>query len=228
MSGEPGPARRLTRAAEGAGPDDYTRRYFQEVREIAAALDLSAIDSMLTRLAAIREGGGRLFFLGNGGGAAHADHAVGDFRKITGMECYAPSEGVAELTARVNDEGWESCYAEWLRGSRLGARDGVFVFSVGGGNAELGISVNLVAALRMAREAGATILAVAGRDGGFAAQVADVCLVIPMASADTITPHTEEFQAVVWHLLVSHPRMRRSEMKWESAGPRSSSTGTGC
>lgn len=197
--------------------DDYTRRYCQEVQAIAAALDRRAIDRMAALLVEIRDRGGRLFFLGVGGGAAHASHAAADFRKIAGMECYAPTDNVAELTARINDEGWESCFAGWLRGSRLSALDGVFVFSVGGGDAERRISVNLIAALRLAREAGARILAVAGRLGGYCVEVADACLIVPTASPDTVTPHTEEFQAVVWHLLVSHPLLRRNEMKWESA-----------
>lgn len=197
-------------------PENYTHRYCEEVGEIAAGLDRSAIDLMIALLTEIRDQGGRLFFLGAGGGAAHAAHAVADFRKIAGMECYAPTDNVAELTARINDEGWESCYAEWLRGSRLNARDGVFLFSVGGGDPERGISAPLVAALRLARETGARILGVVGRDGGCAAQVADACLIVPTVSADTVTPHTEEFQAVVWHLLVSHPLLRRNEMKWES------------
>ena len=196
---------------------DYTGLYLCEVSELASRLDAAAIDRMIQLLVGIRSGGGRLFFLGVGGGAGHAGHAVNDFRKIAGIECYAPTDNVSELTARINDDGWDTCYANWLRGSRLSSRDGVFVFSVGGGNAERRISMNLVASLLLARETGARILGVVGRDGGYTAQVADACLIVPTLSAETVTPHTEEFQAVVWHLLVSHPLLRAHEMKWESA-----------
>jgi D-sedoheptulose 7-phosphate isomerase len=196
---------------------DYTRNYLSEVGAIAALLDAGAIERMIDRLVELRAEQGRLFFLGVGGGAGHAGHAVNDFRKIAGIESYAPTDNVSELTARINDDGWDSSYAQWLRGSRLSRRDAVFVFSVGGGNAERKVSLNLVASLELAQKVGAGILGVVGRDGGTTAQVADVCLVIPTLSADTVTPHTEEFQAVVWHLLVSHPRLRRHEMKWESA-----------
>jgi D-sedoheptulose 7-phosphate isomerase len=196
---------------------DYTAAYLAEVGEIAAALDPAVIDRMIDCLLAIRAGAGRIFFLGVGGGAGHASHAVNDFRKIAGIECYAPSDNVSELTARINDDGWESCYANWLRGSHLGPGDAVFVFSVGGGNPERHISMNLVASVALARQVGARILAVVGRDGGYTAQLADVCLVVPTISALNMTPHTEEFQAVVWHLIVSHPLMRSHEMKWESA-----------
>jgi D-sedoheptulose 7-phosphate isomerase len=198
-------------------PSDYTCRYLEEVRSIAGALDVSAIDRIIALLIEIREEGGRLFFLGVGGGAAQASHAAGDFRKIAGMECYAPSDNVAELTARINDDGWDSCYANWLRASRIGPRDGIFVFSVGGGNRLHGISTNLVAALDVARAAGSRILGVVGRDGGSTAQLAGACVIVPTAAADTVTPHTEEFQTVVAHLLVTHPLLRRNEMKWESA-----------
>lgn len=197
--------------------NDYTVSYLSEVGRIAASLDAAAIDRMVDLLVEIRGKQGRLFFLGVGGGAGHAGHAVNDFRKIAGIESYAPTDNVSELTARINDEGWECCYAQWLRGSHLSARDGVFIFSVGGGNAERKVSLNLVASLALAREVGARILGVVGRDGGTTAQMADACLVIPTLSAETVTPHTEEFQAVVWHLLVSHPRLRCHEMKWESA-----------
>ncbi|MGA8531474.1 MAG: sugar isomerase [Acidobacteriaceae bacterium] len=196
--------------------NDYTVSYLSEVGRIAASLDAAAIDRMVDLLVEIRGKQGRLFFLGVGGGAGHAGHAVNDFRKIAGIESYAPTDNVSELTARINDEGWECCYAQWLRGSHLSARDGVFIFSVGGGNAERKVSLNLVASLALAREVGARILGVVGRDGGTTAQMADACLVIPTLSAETVTPHTEEFQAVVWHLLVSHPRLRCHEMKWES------------
>jgi D-sedoheptulose 7-phosphate isomerase len=195
----------------------YTRTYLAEVSRLAAMLDPETIDRMVDLLAETREHGGRVFFLGVGGGAGHAGHAVNDFRKIAGIECYAPTDNVSELTARINDDGWENCYADWLRGSRLCARDVVFVFSVGGGHAERRVSMNLVASLKLARERGVRILGVVGRDGGYTAQVADACLVIPTVSAETVTPHTEEFQAVIWHLIVSHPLLRAHEMKWESA-----------
>jgi len=196
---------------------DYTRVYLSEVASLAESLDSAVIDRLVDGLAEVRERGGRLFFLGVGGGAGHASHAVNDFRKIAGIESYAPTDNVSELTARINDDGWDSCYAAWLRGSHLSARDAVFVFSVGGGNAERGISTNLVASLRLAREAGASIFGVVGRDGGCTAQLAHACVIVPTVSAETVTPHTEEFQAVVWHLLVSHPRLRQHAMKWESA-----------
>lgn len=195
----------------------YTQSYLSEVGTIASCLNVAAIDRMVELLVEVRARGGRLFFLGVGGGAGHAGHAVNDFRKIAGIESYAPTDNVSELTARINDEGWECCYAQWLRGSRLCGRDAVFVFSVGGGDLERGVSVNLVASLELARSVGARILGVVGRDGGMTARVADACLVVPTLSAETVTPHTEEFQAVVWHLLVSHPRLRAHEMKWESA-----------
>jgi D-sedoheptulose 7-phosphate isomerase len=197
--------------------NDYTLNYLSEVGAIASCLNAAAIDRMIDLLVEIRAQEGRLFFLGVGGGAGHAGHAVNDFRKIAGIESYAPTDNVSELTARINDDGWDSCYAQWLLGSHLSRRDAVFIFSVGGGSAEQQVSTNLVASLALARSVGAGILGVVGRDGGYTAQVADACLIIPTLSAETITPHTEEFQAVIWHLLVSHPRLRRHEMKWESA-----------
>lgn len=184
---------------------------------LAGRLDPAAIDRMIALFWDTRERGGRVFFLGVGGGAGHAGHAVNDFRKIAGIECYAPTDNVSELTARINDDGWENCYASWLEGSHLSSRDAVFVFSVGGGNVERRISMNLVASLELARSVGAKILGVVGRDGGYTAQVADACLVIPTIAPGTVTPHTEEFQAVIWHLIVSHPLLRTHEMKWESA-----------
>lgn len=195
---------------------DYTRAYLEEVGRLAAMLDRSAIDRMIDLLVETRDSGGRVFFLGVGGGAGHAGHAVNDFRKIAAIESYAPTDNVSELTARINDEGWDSCYARWLQGSRLTRRDAVFVFSVGGGSLERHISMNLVASLTYAQHTGARILGVVGRDGGFTAQVADACVLVPTVSDETVTPHTEEFQAIVWHLLVSHPRLRFNEMKWES------------
>ena len=196
---------------------DYTRGYLAEVRSIASMLDRETIDRMVALLVATRAQGGRVFFLGVGGGAGNAGHAVNDFRKIASIECYAPTDNVSELTARINDDGWDSCFANWLRGSRLSARDAVFVFSVGGGSAEHGVSMNLVASLDLARSAGARILGVVGRDGGYTARVADACLVIPTVSPASVTPHTEEFQAVIWHLIVSHPLLRANRMKWEAA-----------
>jgi D-sedoheptulose 7-phosphate isomerase len=196
---------------------DYTGSYLEEVRRLAGMLDRRAIDRMIRLLAETRERGGRVFLLGVGGGAANAIHAAADLRKIAGLECHTPGDNVAELTARINDDGWETCYAEWLRTNRPGPGDAVLVFSVGGGSLEPRISVNLVESLKVAREAGCRILGVVGRDGGYTAQVADACVVVPTASAETVTPHTEEFQGVVWHLMVSHPLLRRREMKWESA-----------
>jgi D-sedoheptulose 7-phosphate isomerase len=195
---------------------DYTARYLREVGEIAAAIDQQAVDRIVEILRAAREGGGRLFFLGVGGGAGNAGHAVNDFRKIAGIESYAPTDNVAELTARINDDGWDSSFARWLEGSRLKACDVVFVFSVGGGNLEKNISANIVAAVKLAAERGAKIVGVVGRDGGYTRQKADACVLVPSPSPDTVTPHTEAFQAVVWHLIVSHPRLKASEMKWES------------
>jgi D-sedoheptulose 7-phosphate isomerase len=195
---------------------DYTAAYLAEVCNLAAHIDPVAIDRMIDLLLEIRAQSGRVFFLGVGGGAGHASHAVNDFRKIAGIECYAPTDNVSELTARINDDGWDSCYANWLVGSHLCARDGIFVFSVGGGNAKRRISMNLVAALDLARQNGARILGIVGRDGGYTAQVADACLIVPALSPETVTPHTEEFQAVIWHLIVSHPVLRTHEMKWES------------
>jgi D-sedoheptulose 7-phosphate isomerase len=195
---------------------NYTERFLNEAQTIARSLDTEKIEEIVSLLADVRENGGRIFFLGVGGGAGHASHAVNDFRKIAGMECYSPSDNVSELTARINDDGWESCYADWLRGSRINAQDAVFVFSVGGGSRERNISVNLVRSLELAQRVGARILGVVGRDGGYTAEAADVCIVIPTISEDTVTPLVESFQAVVWHLIVSHPRLKSNEMKWES------------
>jgi len=170
----------------------------------------------LALLVDLRRRGGRLFILGVGGGAGHASHAVNDFRRIAGIEAYAPTDNVSELTARINDDGWESSFAGWLRGSRLAQRDMVLVFSVGGGDLERNVSANLVRALEHAREVGATICGVVGRDGGYTARIADACVVVPSVNHATVTPHTESFQAVVWHLLVAHPELQASPMKWES------------
>ena len=194
----------------------YTQQHLEEASRIIAELDTSAIESMAELLAKVREDGGRLFFLGVGGSAGNCSHAVNDFRKIVGLESYAPTDNVSELTARTNDEGWDTVFVEWLKTSRLGPKDAVFVFSVGGGNLEKNVSPNLVKALQHARDVGARITGVVGRDGGFTATVADVCLVVPTVNPQTITPHSEAFQAVIWHLLVSHPVLKARQTKWES------------
>ena len=194
----------------------YTKNYLEESAQILKKLDTAAIDKIAEELVALRSTGGRLFILGVGGGAGHASHAVNDFRKIAGIESYAPTDNVSELTARINDDGWDSAFANWLRGSRLSQKDMILVFSVGGGNIERKVSINLVRALQYAQEVGATICGIVGRDGGYAAKVADACVIIPTVNPQNITAHTEGFQAVVWHLLVSHPALRANEMKWES------------
>src|ERR1700757_335836 len=196
-------------------PTQYTRKYLSEVQQIAMSVDGCEIDRIIELLCKTRSRGGRVFFLGVGGGAGHAGHAVNDFRKIAGIESYAPTDNVSELTARINDEGWSSSYANWLRGSRLKSDDTLFIFSVGGGCIEKNVSINIVESLKLAVQIGATIVGVVGRDGGYTAQVADACVIVPTLSDDTVTPHTESFQAVIWHLIVSHPRLKRNEMKWE-------------
>ena len=197
----------------------YARRHLDEAKRIIDELDVDAIEKTATILARVRERGGRLFLLGVGGSAANCSHAVNDFRKICGFEAYAPTDNVSELTARTNDEGWASVFVEWLRGSRLRKEDGVFVFSVGGGNLAKNISPNLVSALQLAKEVGASIVGVVGRDGGYTREVADACVLIPTVNDETITPHAEAFQAVVWHLLVSHPALKKAQTKWESTKP---------
>ena len=199
----------------------YITQYLEEAAAILRQLDARRIDQVLDLLLDVRQQGGRVFFLGVGGGAGHASHAVNDFRKIAGLECYAPTDNVSELTARINDDGWETSYRNWLQGSRLRAQDALFVFSVGGGDAERKVSANLVAALQFARKVGARVCGVVGRDGGFTARVSDACVIIPVVNPETITPHTESFQALVWHLLVSHPKLKAAEMKWESLAPSS-------
>jgi D-sedoheptulose 7-phosphate isomerase len=196
--------------------DNYTTQYLREAAEILNRIDRGAIEKVIELLVRVRAGQGRLFFLGVGGGAGHASHAVNDFRKIACIESYTPTDNPSELTAWVNDAGWADSYANWLRGSRLRAGDLVFVFSVGGGDSAKNISPNLVRALDYAKEVGATICGVVGRDGGYTARVADACVLIPVLNPATVTPHTESFQALVWHLLVSHPRLKVAEMKWES------------
>jgi D-sedoheptulose 7-phosphate isomerase len=195
---------------------DHTRAYFDEVEKVARGIDRAAVDRMVDVLVDARARHGRLFILGVGGGAGNAGHAVNDFRKICGFEAYAPTDNVSELTARVNDDGWSTAFANWLRGSRIGPADVVLVFSVGGGNAEKNISANIVEALKLAKSVGARVIGVVGRDGGYTAKVADACVVVPTVNPATVTPHTEAFQAVVWHGLVSHPRLLVNEMKWES------------
>ena len=194
----------------------YTKQHLEEAGRIIAQLDVAEIEKMAHLLADARGRGGRLFILGVGGSAANASHAVNDFRKIVGMEAYAPTDNVAELTARTNDDGWPSVFVEWLKVSRLRADDVVFVLSVGGGNLEKNISPNLVSALQHAKSVGARIVGIVGRDGGHTAKVADACVIIPTANPETVTPHTEAFQAVVWHLLVSHPALKATQTKWES------------
>ena len=194
----------------------YARQHLEEAKRIIDLIDHDAVERVAALLAAVRERGGRLFFLGVGGSAANCSHAVNDFRKIAGFEAYAPTDNVSELTARTNDEGWASVFVELLRGSRLRKEDCVFIFSVGGGNLEKNISPNLVSALKLAREVGAAIAGVVGRDGGYTKQAADACVLIPTVNDSNVTPHAEAFQAVIWHLLVSHPILKRVETKWES------------
>jgi D-sedoheptulose 7-phosphate isomerase len=196
---------------------DYVCHYIEEATEILRRIDVQAIHRVVTRLAQLRERHGRLFILGVGGGAGNASHAVNDFRKICDIEAYTPTDNVSELTARINDDGWETSFSDWLRGSRLSASDMVFVFSVGGGDQERNISTNLVRALNYAKEVGASICGIVGRGGGHTKEVADECVLIPVVNTATVTPHTESFQAVIWHLLVSHPELKASEMKWESS-----------
>jgi D-sedoheptulose 7-phosphate isomerase len=195
---------------------DYTKTYYDEVAAVAKGIDQVAVDQMIDILVNARARGGRLFILGVGGGAGHAGHAVNDFRKICGIEAYAPTDNVSELTARVNDDGWPTVFANWLRGSRIRDTDVLMVFSVGGGNAEKNISANIVEALKLAKSVGTRIIGVVGRDGGYTRQVADACVVVPTVNSATVTPHTEAFQAVVWHGMVSHPKLLANEMKWES------------
>ena len=194
----------------------FTRKFLDQAASVCAQLDDEGIEKMAALIAAIRERQGRLFFLGVGGGAGHASHAVNDFRKIAGVECYCPTDNVSELTARINDEGWDTSFSAWLEGSRLNERDGLFVFSVGGGNREKAVSVNIVNALEYAKKKGASILGVVGRDGGHTAKIGDAVCVVPTVDNALITPHTEAFQAVVWHLLVSHPLVATRSTKWES------------
>lgn len=196
--------------------NDYTSRYLSEAAAIAASINKTQIDKIVDIMIVTRAAGGRIFFLGVGGGAGNAAHAVNDFRKIAGIESYAPTDNASELTARINDDGWESTFTAWLKGSHLREADTLCIFSVGGGNVEKNVSMNIVRALDLAKERKAKIVGVVGRDGGYTARVADAAVLIPVLSPDTITPHTEAFQSVVWHLIVTHPRLKENEMKWES------------
>ncbi len=194
----------------------YSRQHLDESIAILQQLDAALLERCVAVLASVRERGGRLFILGVGGSAANASHAVNDFRKICGFEAYAPTDNVSELTARTNDEGWASVFAEWLRGSRVNAKDGLLILSVGGGNLEKNVSPNLVEALKLAKEVGASVVGIVGKDGGYTAQVADACVIVPTVNPANITPHSEAFQAIVWHLFVSHPRLKIAQTKWES------------
>jgi len=194
----------------------FTKEFLAEVQQVTAQLDASAIEKCADVLATIRERGGRLFILGVGGSAGNAGHAVNDFRKICGFEAYAPTDNVSELTARTNDEGWPTIFAEWLKGSRLGAKDGLLIFSVGGGNLEKNVSPNLVNAIQLAQQVGASVIGIVGRDGGYTAKAATACVIVPTVNPAHVTPHSEAFQAVIWHLFVSHPALKQTATKWES------------
>lgn len=195
----------------------YAQQHLNEAASIIQQIDSAAIERMADLLAGVKAEGGRIFFIGVGGSAGNCSHAVNDFRKIVGIESYAPTDNVSELTARTNDEGWPTIFAEWLKTSRLNAKDCIFVFSVGGGNLERNISPNIVEALKLAKSVGAKVTGVVGRDGGYTAKVADACVIVPTVNSENITPHSEAFQAVIWHLLVSHPKLKANQTKWESA-----------
>ena len=194
----------------------FAKQFLDEVQKLVAQLNIDAIEKAADELARVRERGGRLFILGVGGSAANASHAVNDFRKICGFEAYAPTDNVSELTARTNDEGWATIFAEWLKGSRLNAMDGLLIFSVGGGNLEKNVSPNLVSAIQFAKKTGASIVGIVGRDGGHTAKEATACVIVPTVNPAHVTPHSEAFQAVIWHLLVSHPKLKVAQTKWES------------
>lgn len=198
----------------------FIDQHLSEVIAIVNQMDRKAIQSMVSRLVKVRAEGGRLFFLGVGGSAGSCSHAVNDFRKLCGIESYSPIDNVSELTARINDEGWENCFADWLKVSRLKKEDALFILSVGGGSAEKNVSPNLVKAIDYAKSAGASVLGIVGRDGGYTARQADACVVIPVVNAESITPHTEAFHAVIWHLLVSHPDLKSAATKWESVAKK--------
>jgi len=195
----------------------YAKQHLDEAVEIIHQIDTNAIEKMADMLAGVKHDGGRIFFLGVGGSAGNCGHAVNDFRKIVGIESYAPTDNVSELTARTNDEGWHTIFSEWLKISKLNTKDALFIFSVGGGNLEKNISPNLVEALKYGKEIGCKVMGVVGRDGGYTAKVADACVIIPTVNPENVTPHSEAFQAVVWHLLVSHPKLKANQTKWESA-----------
>ena len=195
----------------------YSRQHLDEAAEIIRRLDAAAIEKVASLLAEVKRAGGRVFFLGVGGSAGNCSHAVNDFRKIVGIECYAPTDNVSELTARTNDEGWATVLSEWLKGSRLNSQDGLLILSVGGGNLEKNVSPNLVSAIQLARQVGAAVLGIVGRDGGYTAKEANACVIIPTVNPEHVTPHSEAFQAVVWHLFVSHPKLKVNRTKWESA-----------
>jgi D-sedoheptulose 7-phosphate isomerase len=195
----------------------FVQTHLQESIRIIEQLDAERIETLAQELVRLRANGGRLFFLGVGGSAGNCSHAVNDFRKIAGIEAYAPTDNVSELTARTNDEGWHTVFAEWLKTSRLGSKDALFVLSVGGGNLEKNISPNLVHAVQLAKQVGAKVLGIVGRDGGYTAQMGDAVVVVPTVNSDSITPHSEAFQAVIWHLLVTHPDVKASQTKWESS-----------
>ena len=195
----------------------YAEQHMKEAVEIIRQMDLSAIEKMADLLSTVKADGGRIFFLGVGGSAGNCSHAVNDFRKIVGIESYAPTDNVSELTARTNDEGWATVFVEWLKISKLQPKDALFIFSVGGGNLEKNISPNLVEAIKLAKSVGSKVTGIVGRDGGYTGQVADACVIVPTVNPETITPHSEAFQAVVWHLLVSHPKLKANQTKWESA-----------
>ncbi len=196
--------------------DRYIDKYFSQASQIIQEIDKGAVEAIIKILLKTKENGGRLFILGVGGSAGNATHAVNDFRKISGIEAYSPTDNVSELTARINDDGWDSAYANWLKGSKINSKDCVFVFSVGGGNSEKNISINLIESLKLAKTVGASIIGIVGRDGGYTAKVANACVIVPTVDSQTVTPHTESFQGVVWHLIVSHPAMKAFDMKWES------------
>lgn len=201
---------------------DYIKTYLAEVKEIVDKIDHASINKMIGVLKSVRDDGGRLFIIGIGGGAGHASHAVNDFRKLTGIETYTPVDNVAELTARANDDGFHTIFSNWLLGSKLSTKDAVMVFSVGGGHVEKNISANIVEALKLAKSVGAKVVGVVGRDGGYTAEVADACVIVPNVNPSNVTPHTESFQAVIWHLIVSHPKFKTQEGKWESVQTRTS------
>ena len=198
----------------------YTEKHLQEAIEIIEKIDIESIEKTADLLATVKKDKGRIFFLGVGGSAGNCSHAVNDFRKIVEIESYAPTDNVSELTARANDDGWQSIFEPWLKLSKINSKDVVFILSVGGGNLEKNISPNLVNALNFAKKAGAKITGIVGRDGGYTAKVADVCILVPTVNTDTITPHSEAFQAVIWHLLVSHPKLKENQTKWESSSRR--------